>query len=161
MPQTLSNSAYKVQQAIENRGFDFIVRELPGSTRSAADAAETIGCDVAQIVKSLIFRDQASGKAVLALVSGENLVDMQKLAASGAGDLEKADASFVRSATGFAIGGIPPFGHDHALETYIDQDLLVHDSIWAAAGTPNAVFELDPAALVAITRGVLCDLRQD
>jgi Cys-tRNA(Pro) deacylase len=160
MSSNLSKSAHKVQQAIENCGFDFMVKELPGSTRSAADAAQTIGCEVSQIVKSLIFKDQDQ-KAVLVLASGSNQVDLAKLEAAGSGQLEMADANFARDSTGFAIGGVPPFGHVRSIPTYIDQDLLVHDTIWAAAGTPNAVFALDPGALVAITRGVLCDLSRD
>lgn len=161
MTKPLSRSARRIQQAIENRGFDFIVRELPQSTRTAQDAANAIGCDVGQIVKSLIFRVEDTDKAVLALVSGNNRVDMRKLAAVGAGSLVKADADFARRASGFAIGGIPPCGHDTEIRTYIDEDLLGYDTVWAAAGTPNAVFELDPAALPPLTSGVICDLAAD
>ncbi len=161
MTKPLSRSARRVQQAIENRGFDFIVQELPQSTRTAQDAATAVGCDVGQIVKSLIFRVEENDEPVLALVSGNNRVDMVKLAAVGAGNLAKADAEFVRACTGFAIGGIPPFGHDRDMRTFIDEDLLGYDRVWAAAGTPNAVFELDPAALPPLTSGVICELRSD
>lgn len=161
MTKPLSRSARRIQQAIENRGFDFIVRELPQSTRTARDAANALGCDEGQIVKSLIFRVEDTDEAVLALVCGNNRVDMTKLAAVGAGALVKADADFARRSSGFAIGGIPPCGHEQALRTFIDEDLLGYDRVWAAAGTPNAVFELDPAALPPLTSGVICDLRAD
>ena len=161
MTKPLSRSARRIQQAIENRGFDFIVRELPQSTRTANDAAKTIGCDVGQIVKSLIFRVEDTDEAILALVSGSNHVDTTKLAAVGAGRLLRADADFARRSTGFAIGGIPPCGHDTAMRTFIDENLLEYDRVWAAAGTPNAVFELDPSALLPLTSGVICDLRSD
>jgi len=156
-----ARSARRVQEAIEKTGFDFIVRELPQSTRSAADAAGAIGCDVGQIVKSLIFRVRDTDEPVLALVSGNHLVDLGKLAAVGAGELVKADADFARRASGFAIGGVPPFGHETPIRTFIDQDLLEYERVWAAAGTPNAVFELDPSTLVPITSGVVCDLKAD
>jgi prolyl-tRNA editing enzyme YbaK/EbsC (Cys-tRNA(Pro) deacylase) len=161
MTETLRASARRVQQAIENRGFDFIVRELPQSTRTASEAADAIGCDVAQIVKSLIFRVEDTDEPVLALVSGANQVDTGKLAAVGSGKLIRATADFVRKQSGFSIGGIPPLGHAIAMATYIDEDLLAFDRVWAAAGTPNAVFELDPAALPPLTAGVICDLRRD
>ncbi len=154
-------STRRVQKAIENSGFDFIVRELPESTRSADDAARAVGCDLAQIVKSLVFKNYDTGEAVLVLVSGRNRVDLDKLEAAGAGRLAKADADFVRIHTGFAIGGVSPLGHLKTLLTYIDQDLLDCKTVWAAAGTPNSVFQLDPGALVALTSGVLCDLAEE
>lgn len=161
MNQPLSRSALRVQQAIEKRGFDFIVQELPQSTRTAQEAADSVGCAVGQIVKSLIFRVEETDEPVLALVSGSNRVDMGKLKAVGSGNLAKADAEFARRASGFAIGGIPPCGHTQAIRTFIDEKLLEFDRVWAAAGTPNAVFELDPSALLPLTSGVICDLRAD
>jgi prolyl-tRNA editing enzyme YbaK/EbsC (Cys-tRNA(Pro) deacylase) len=120
-------------------------REFPAGTRTAADAAAAIGCEVGQIVKSLVFvRDEAP---VLVLCSGANTVDADRL------DLEKADAAFVREHTGFAIGGVPPYGHPEQLETFVDEDLLRHDVVWAAAGTPRAVFAIAPRDLVAVSGG--------
>lgn len=161
MSQPLSRSASRVQQAIEKRGFDFIVQELPKSTRTAQEAAESIGCAVGQIVKSLIFRVEETDEPILALVAGSNRVDMGKLAAVGSGNLAKADADFARRVSGYAIGGIPPCGHDQVIRTFIDEKLLEFDRVWAAAGTPNAVFELDPSALLPLTSGVVCDLHTD
>ena len=151
--QPLSASAKKVQDALEKHGLDCKVKEMPASTRSAQDAANAIGCEVAQIVKSLVFRGRQSGEAILVETSGANRVN-EKILAEAAGEaIEKADADFVRAQTGFAIGGIPPVAHAKALRTFIDQDLLQYEVIWAAAGTPNAVFPLTPAGLVKITGG--------
>ncbi len=161
MSGPLSRSAQRVQQVLASRGYDFVVREMPDSTRTADDAARTLGCDVGQIVKSLIFRVEDTDEPVLALVSGRNRVDLAKLAAVGAGALARADAAFTRRVSGFAIGGIPPCGHEQAMRTFIDEDLLEHDRVFAAAGTPNAIFELNPAALPPLTSGVICDLAEE
>jgi prolyl-tRNA editing enzyme YbaK/EbsC (Cys-tRNA(Pro) deacylase) len=123
------------------------VREFPAGTRTAQDAAAAIGCGVGQIVKSLVFvRDE---KPVLVLCSGANTVDAQRLG------LHKADADLVRRATGFAIGGVPPYGHPAPLETLVDEDLLAYDEVWAAAGTPRSVFPLTPAQLVERSGGTV------
>ena len=122
-------------------------REFPEGTRTAQDAAAAIGCSVGQIVKSLVFlRD---GEPILVLCSGANTVDAQRLG------LDKADANVVRRATGFAIGGVPPYGHPAPLETLVDEDLLGYDEIWAAAGTPRSVFPLTPGELVERTGGTV------
>jgi prolyl-tRNA editing enzyme YbaK/EbsC (Cys-tRNA(Pro) deacylase) len=122
-------------------------REFPEGTRTAQDAAAAIGCSVGQIVKSLVFvRDQ---QPVLVLCSGSNTVDTQRLG------LMKADADVVRRVTGFAIGGVPPYGHPAPLDTLVDEDLLGHDEIWAAAGTPRSVFPLTPAELVERSGGTV------
>jgi prolyl-tRNA editing enzyme YbaK/EbsC (Cys-tRNA(Pro) deacylase) len=122
-------------------------REFPEGTRTAQDAAAAIGCTVGQIVKSLVFlRD---GEPILVLCSGANTVDAQRLG------LNKADANVVRRATGFAIGGVPPYGHPAPLETLVDEDLLGYDEIWAAAGTPRSVFPLTPDELVERTGGTI------
>jgi prolyl-tRNA editing enzyme YbaK/EbsC (Cys-tRNA(Pro) deacylase) len=122
-------------------------REFPEGTRTARDAAAAIGCEVGQIVKSLVFlRD---GEPLLVLCSGANTVDAQRLG------LDKADADVVRRATGFAIGGVPPYGFPAPLETLVDEDLLGYDEIWAAAGTPRSVFGLTPAQLVERTGGTV------
>lgn len=151
----LSESARKVQAALHQLGLPCQVIELPASTRTAPEAAQAVGCQVSQIVKSLIFRTQTSRRPVLVLVSGSNRVDERKLATLIGEPIVKAEADFVREQSGFAIGGVPPLGHPRPLPTYIDEDLLQYEEVWAAAGTPNAVFKLDPRELARITGGSL------
>lgn len=151
----LSESARKVQAALHQLGLFCQVIELPASTRTAPEAAQAVGCQVGQIVKSLIFRTQTSRRPVLVLVSGSNRVDERKLATLIGEPIVKAEADFVREQSGFAIGGVPPLGHPRPLPTYIDEDLLQYAEVWAAAGTPNAVFKLDPRELARITGGSL------
>jgi prolyl-tRNA editing enzyme YbaK/EbsC (Cys-tRNA(Pro) deacylase) len=148
----LKPSARKVQEALAAAGFSNEVIELPDSTRSAAEAAAAVGCEVRQIVKSLVFA-AASGRAVLVLASGAHRVDEARIAAELGEPIGKADAAFVRDRTGFAIGGVPPIGHACELVALVDETLLGLGEIWAAAGHPNAVFRLTPAELVAMTRG--------
>jgi prolyl-tRNA editing enzyme YbaK/EbsC (Cys-tRNA(Pro) deacylase) len=148
----LKPSARKVQDALAAAGFRNQVVELPDSTRSAAEAAAAVGCEVAQIAKSLVFR-AASGRAVLVVASGVHRVDEKRLADELGEPIGRADAELVRTETGFAIGGVPPIGHAKELVTLVDEALLAHAEIWAAAGHPNAVFRLTPAELVAMTRG--------
>ena len=149
----LSASAKKVQNALTSLGYDYEVIEFSESTRTAQEAAERVGCEVSQIVKSLIFKGKSSGKAILILTSGANRVDIKRIKAHAEEKIGRADPDFVRERTGFAIGGIPPLGHLHPIETYVDEDLLLHEEIWAAAGTPNAVFKMDARELVKMTRG--------
>lgn len=138
---------------IEANGLDLVAVEMPASTHSAEDAATAIGCEVAQIAKSLVFRGQTSGDALLVIASGPNRVDEAKIAAIAGEPVEFPDAGFVRESTGFSIGGVPPFGHDHVLRTLIDEDLVAGSEIWAAAGTPRSVFRLSPADLVRLSGG--------
>jgi prolyl-tRNA editing enzyme YbaK/EbsC (Cys-tRNA(Pro) deacylase) len=152
---TLSNSAQKVQQALDRFGLTLEVVELPASTRTAAEAAAAIGTTVAQIAKSLIFRAAESDRPVLVVASGVNRVDENKIKALLGEPIRKANADFVRQKTGFVIGGVPPLGHSEAPVVFIDQDLLDFDEIWAAAGTPHAVFRLTPADLVRIAGGAI------
>ncbi|MCB0160934.1 MAG: YbaK/EbsC family protein [Caldilineaceae bacterium] len=147
MDSPLSTSARKVQDALHARDIDAQVVELPASTRTAQDAAAAVGCTVAQIVKSLVFRTRPAGSPVLVLASGVNRVNEEMLGALLGADIEKADAAFVRAETGFVIGGVPPVGHIRPLPTIIDEDLLQFEALWAAAGTPNAVFKLSAADL--------------
>jgi len=137
------------------------VVELPSSTRTAVEAAKAVGCQVGQIVKSLVFRAKRSRQAILIIASGENRVSEPKIEALIGEPLGKADADFVRQQTGFAIGGVPPVGHLNRLITFIDVDLLSYNVVWAAAGTPHAVFCLNPADLERITGGRVVDLKQD
>lgn len=158
---TLKPAAERIQAALAEAGLQAKVREFPESTRTAADAAAAIGCSVAQIAKSLIFKGRQSGRSILVVASGANRVEERKVAALVGEALEKADAAFVRSATGYAIGGVPPVGHVSPPITVIDEDLLQLDEIWAAAGTPNAVFALTPEVLVALTSGTVGTVRRD
>lgn len=144
-------TAIAFQDHLKQLGLTGQVVEFEQTTRTAADAAAAIGCDVSQIVKSIIFRAQPSGQAVLVLTSGSNRVS-EPLVESLVGEkLGKADADFVRSVTGYAIGGVPPFGFQQPQHSYIDENLLSYDLIWAAAGTPNAVFPLRPSDLLQHT----------
>jgi prolyl-tRNA editing enzyme YbaK/EbsC (Cys-tRNA(Pro) deacylase) len=155
----LSASARRVQEAVAARGFAFQVVEFPASTRTAADAAAAIGCEVAQIAKSLVFRTKAEQRPILVIASGVNRVNEKRLRDLVGETIEKADADFVRERTGFAIGGVPPVGHRDDLAIYIDADLLTLGTIWAAAGTPNAVFRLPAADLPILTGGQVADIK--
>ena len=155
----LSVAARRVQQAVAAQGFDFNIREMPNSTRTAVEAAAAVGCSVAEIAKSLVFKAKTSGRAVLVITSGGNQVDTKKLAAILGEKIGKADADFVRAQTGFAIGGVPPVGHAERLATYIDEDLLRLEVIWAAAGTPHALFALPSNALAQLTGGTVADVK--
>ena len=145
-----SPSALKVQSVLGER---FQVLEFDASTRTAADAAAAIGCEVAQIAKSLIFRGGTSGQAVLIIASGADRVDEKKAASALGEPIGRADADFVRETTGFAIGGVPPVGHKTKPIVLIEELLMHFAEIWAAAGTPNAVFRLTPSDLVELTGG--------
>jgi len=156
----LSPSAQKVQEALHRRGFDHLqVQELSASTRTAQEAASAVGCAVGQIVKSLIFRGATSARPYLLLVSGANRVDLPRLEAYLGEQLEKPDAEYVRRVTGFAIGGVPPIGHTQPLEALIDPDLLEYERIYAAAGTPFALFGLSPQELLQLTGGRVLALK--
>lgn len=155
MTHTLSSSAQRVQRALAERGYAYTVQESDQTTRSAADAARHVGCDVAQIAKSLIFRAADSGRGVLVITSGANRVHEPSIAALVGEPIERATPDFVREQTGYAIGGVPPLGHRQPLVVFIDQDLLRFPSIWAAAGTPNALFQLDPSDLPTMTGGAV------
>ena len=155
-------TAQKVAAAAEQLGLTVAVKEFEASTRTAEDAAQAIGCTVAQIVKSLLF--VVNGEPTVVLVSGPNRLDEKKLAALcqvGRKKIKRAKADIVREATGFAIGGVPPFGHKTNLPVYIDQDFWQFDLVWAAAGTPNAVFPITPDQLSQATNGIIADLKVD
>lgn len=154
----LKPSAQKVQAAVKALGYDFNIVEFSETTRTAQEAADAIGCTVAQIAKSLIFRAKTSNTAVLVIASGVNRVNEKTIKAQLGEKIGRADANFVRQETGFAIGGVPPVGHTQPIKTFIDQDLLKHAVIWAAAGTPNAVFKLTPQDLVGMTQGQVIDI---
>jgi prolyl-tRNA editing enzyme YbaK/EbsC (Cys-tRNA(Pro) deacylase) len=156
---SLSQSAEKVQEALDAYQVKLEVVELPDSTRSAVEAANAIGCRVEQIAKSLIFRTLETGRPILVITSGSNRVNEKKLSDVVREPVGKADASFVRRETGYVIGGVPPVGHDRPLITFIDADLQQCDEIWAAAGTPHAVFRLTPEDLLRITDGIVISVK--
>ena len=150
---TLSTSAQKIQDQLQSLGYDYTVIEHAESTRTAQEAADRAGCELGQIVKSLIFKGKESGKPILVLTSGANRVDEKRISDYAGEAIGRADADFVRAVTGFAIGGVPPVGHPQPMETYLDEDFLQYPTIWAAAGTPNAIFELQTADLQKMTGG--------
>lgn len=152
MRQPSNPTALKFQELLKQLGLSGQVVEFEQTTRTAADAAAAIGCELGQIVKSLIFKTQDSGQPVLVLTSGSNRVAEALVEAIVGEKLGKADADLVRAATGYAIGGVPPFGYPRLEHTYIDEALLQYVEIWAAAGTPNAVFPLMPAELQQHTK---------
>jgi Cys-tRNA(Pro) deacylase len=147
----------RVEAALRDAGIESEVVHTPESARTAEEAAATVGTSVSQIVKSLIFL--CEGAPVIALVSGSNRLDTKALGALAGGRIERADAERVREATGYAIGGVPPIGHPAPIPTWVDRDLLDYDVVWAAAGTPNAVFPVAPAALVRASNGVVADIK--
>ncbi len=151
----LPPAARRVADAARALGLPVDILEMADSTRTAADAAKAVGCEVAQIVKSLVFRGRDSGRPLLLLVSGANRVDEAAAGARIGEALDRPDAAFVRDATGFAIGGVPPFGHAARLATYMDVDLMAFDFVWAAAGTPKTLFRTTPRGLVSATAATL------
>lgn len=154
-------SAQKVAAAAQQLALKIEIVEFDQTTRSAPEAAAAIGCTVAQIVKSLCF--VVADQPVVALVSGENLLDERKLAHLhnvGRKQVRRADADTVKATTGFSIGGVPPFGHAKALPVYVDEDLLQFELVWAAAGTPYAVFAISPTSLVQASQGIVANLKK-
>ena len=157
MAETPHRNVTRVVEAGASIGLDVRPVRFPEGTKTAVDAAAAIGCDVGQIVKSLIFA--VDGELVLAYVSGSNRLDETKLAIAADGSTcTRVDADTVRAATGFPIGGVPPVGHDTALRVFVDPDLLGYDTVWAAAGTWHDVFALTPEQLVSASGGIVVDL---
>ena len=153
----MQRNVRRVVEAGRALGVEVNAREFAEGTRTAADAARVIGVDLGQIVKSLVF--SVDGEVVVALVSGENLLDEHKLAqAAGADRAWRQDADTVRETTGFPVGGVPPFGHREPLRVFVDEDLLDYEELWAAAGTPHVNFPISPKALVRATGGTVCSL---
>ena len=149
----LSPSAHRVQLALMEHGFNCTVLELSESTRTAREAAQAVGCQVGQIVKSLVFKGKKSQIPILVVASGPNRVNEEKISGMVSEPIKMAHADFVRNKTGFAIGGVPPLGHFEKLKTFIDEDLFQYDEIWAAAGNPRSLFKLTPDNLVEMTDG--------
>lgn len=159
MPLPLSASAQRVQDALAAAGVDTRIVEYDVPARTSAEAAVVLRCEVGQIAKSLVFR-AASGTPVLVIASGANRVDVAKIAKLAGEPIGKADASFVRAVTGYAIGGIPPLGHAQALRTFVDRDLLRFAVVWAAGGTPHALFPLSPLELPRIAGATVADVAE-
>ncbi len=156
----LSASSQKIQDTLQKLGYPYTVIEFEVPTKTAQQAADAVGVTLGQIVKSLVFKGLESGKGIMVLASGANRVDEKRISSYAGEPIGRADPDFVRGLTGFAIGGIPPLGHLQAMDTYIDEDLMQYDKIWAAAGTPNAVFELTPADLQKMTAGRISAIKE-
>ena len=152
----LSKNSKIVQDYLAKFDLNLEVVEMPGSSRTAEDAAKAIGCEVGQIVKSLIFRN--TDFPILCLVSGKNQLDVNKFQATSNMKLEKADANYVKEVTGFSIGGVPPVAHKTEMKTFIDKDLLTYEVVWAAAGMPFSVFKLLSNDLQKITDGKIIEV---
>jgi Cys-tRNA(Pro) deacylase len=159
MSEALHPNVVRVVEAARALGLEIVPRRFPDGTKTAADAAAAIGVELGQIVKSLIFA--VDGEVVLAYVSGANQLDEKKLAlAAGGLKCARVDADVVRQATGFPIGGVPPFGHQTQLRVFVDPDLLQYDEVWAAAGTWNDNFGANPNDIVRVAGGVVTDLKR-
>ena len=159
MSSSAKKSVRKVEAALKANGLVCRVLEMKETTRSAQDAAQALGCRVDQIVKSLIFKGKKTQTPILVLASGANRVNVKNLREYISEKVNMAGADFVYEQTGFAIGGVPPIGHLKRLETFIDEDLMKSEEIWAAAGTPNAMFKLTPADLKKITSGQVISVK--
>jgi prolyl-tRNA editing enzyme YbaK/EbsC (Cys-tRNA(Pro) deacylase) len=159
MPSQLHKNAQRVQDILIQFGYSLTVVELPDSTRTAQEAASAIGCSVSQIAKSLVFWGKNSNEPLLIITSGTNRVNEKAVGVLVGEPLVKADAIKVQEYTGFPIGGVSPVGHKNPIRTYIDEDLLTFETIWAAAGTPHAVFELTPQILLKVTGGVVIQVK--
>ena len=153
MPNRVNTSVRKVEKALKAHGLECQVLTMNETTRSAQDAANSLGCKVEQIVKSLVFMTKKTKKPILVLASGANRVNPKKIRNFLSESIKMADPDFVRSKTGFVVGGVPPLGHSSPLETFIDEDLLKYPEIWAAAGTSNTMFKLSPDDLQKTTQG--------
>lgn len=149
----MNHQTKKIKSFLEKFGIESEIKEFSETTKTAADAARALNCDLGQIAKSIVFKGIFSAKPVLVIASGKNRIGEKTIGDQLGEEIEKADADFVRAKTGFAIGGIPPFGHKEKIKTFIDEDLLKYPLIWAAAGTHNTVFPLTPKELVETTQG--------
>ncbi len=155
----LSKNTHAIQTALLNKSIEFKVFQFSESTHTAIEAAQAISCEIAQIIKSMIFKTHISQQPILVLASGANRVNEKILAEYVGEKIVKADADFTREVTGFAIGGIPPIGHLQTIKTFVDEDLLQFKEVWAAAGTPHTVFSLNSAILVELTSGTVIKIK--
>ena len=153
--QKFNLTVKKVSDALEQAGTPFRMVEFTESTRTAQEAADRVGCELGQIVKSLIFKGRQTGNPILVLTSGVNRVNEGLIGSYAGEQIERADAQFVRQKTGYAIGGVPPIAHLQKMDTYMDEDLFCYQVIWAAGGTPYAIFEIKPGDLQVISRAII------
>ena len=160
MSAKLGRRAESVQQALAGHGLELSVIELAESCRTAIQASEAVDCELGQIVKSLVFRISKTQTPILVTASGSNRVSEKKICQQLGKSISRANADFVREHTGYAIGGVAPLGHPKPIQTFIDEDLFQYDKIWAAAGTPNALFSMRPEDLKIMTRGLVTDIRE-
>ncbi|MGQ9636166.1 MAG: YbaK/EbsC family protein [Thermodesulfobacteriota bacterium] len=159
MVQPLSSTTQKVQEILRSLGFQNEVVEFSITTRTSAEAAQAVGCEIGQIAKSIVFRGEKTDRPILVIASGPNRINEKRIEERISEPLGKADANFVRQKTGFVIGGVPPVGHLEKMEIFIDEDLMKYEVIWAAAGTPRAVFKLTPLELIKMTRGQVISIK--
>jgi prolyl-tRNA editing enzyme YbaK/EbsC (Cys-tRNA(Pro) deacylase) len=160
MSSELPAAAQRIQDFLAARGVATQVVALPASTRTAAEAAAAIGCEVSHIAKSIVFRAVRSDRPILVVASGVSRIDEARVADLAAEPITKASPDFVKERTGFVIGGVPPVGHPEPLTTFVDESLLAYPAIWAAAGTPRTVFRLTPAELVSLSKAVVASVRE-
>lgn len=153
----MNSNSQRIQDFLDKFGISSEIKELSESTRTSAEAAKAIGCDVSQIAKSILFKTK-TGKPILVIASGSNRINEKRIEEEIGERIEKAAADFVKDKTGFAIGGVPPFGHIEKIKEFIDKDLIKYDKIWAAAGTPHSVFSLTPEQLIKITKAMTIDI---
>jgi prolyl-tRNA editing enzyme YbaK/EbsC (Cys-tRNA(Pro) deacylase) len=159
MPPSLGPGAQKVQDVLKALGFANTVVESQATTRTSAEAAQAVGCRVEQIAKSIVFQGKQTHRPILVIASGPNRINEKKIEGLISEPLGKADADYVRKHTGFVIGGVPPVGHLEKLEIFIDEDLLQYEEIWAAAGSPNAIFQLTSSDLIKMTGGRVISIK--
>jgi prolyl-tRNA editing enzyme YbaK/EbsC (Cys-tRNA(Pro) deacylase) len=157
---TLSPTAQRVQSVLRSLGSDAVIHEHPEACRTSAEAAVVLGCTVAQIAKSVIFKGASSGQSILVIASGANRVDTKKVALIANEEPDKANADFVREHTGFVIGGVSPIAHAKPGKVLFDQDLLLFDAVFPAGGTPQAMFRIEPRELLRISGATLADIKQ-
>ncbi len=155
----ISSSAKRFKEELDKTNIKTNIIEMSESTRTSKDAANAIGCSIGQIAKSLVFMTEDTNEAVLIITSGNNRVNEEKVSQIIGHQIKKANPKFVKLETGFAIGGVPPFGHRKEIKTYIDRDLLNYDEIWSAAGNPHAVFEISPTKLLEITKAIVISVQ--
>jgi len=160
MNQKLKESSQRVQDFLKEHGLELNVIEFKELTRTSQEAANTIGCELGQIAKTLIFKGKSSGKPICVIASGKNRVDEKKVVQYVGEEIEKSDAEYVLKHTSFSIGGVPPIGFHFDIKPLIDEDLMEYSEIWAAAGTPNSVFRLSPSDLLKITEGRVVNIRK-
>lgn len=156
--KSLSSNPKKIKDFLLSKGINLEVKEISDSTRTSQEAANSIGCSIAQIAKSIVFKGNTTGRPILIIASGANRVDEKKIEPYVNEPLIKADADFVKSETGFAIGGVPPFSHKKEIIKFIDKDLLNYKTVWAAAGNSNSVFSITPQDLIKISKGKIAEI---